>query len=237
MVAYGIALFGCDRCHENYPSQKALECHFRDSERHVLCPECLFDAADQAKLMAHHQETGCRYVCNGCSDGVGKAWVKDSPPYWLHVAKEHVCTEADCGRHFDSESNLYHHSITHRLAKTSCLACPRKFTTYGGMLIHLEAGTCASDIDVLDLNKSAAMCFQWRKWIDKAFRDDLRDHVVMEKGVCAFKCPTCQAEVPKLSSLFMHAASPACGQTLNGGSMKKLKRWLWKRHHKGYHRA
>ncbi|KAF1951915.1 hypothetical protein CC80DRAFT_189314 [Byssothecium circinans] len=193
------------------------------------CAVCRFEAYDRARLLNHYREEGCLVVCEGCSGGAGKGWVRDSPEYWEHVSREHVCTE--CGRHFNSDSNLRHHEITHRRPTIKCLAstCDRKFTTYGGMLIHLEAGTsCASGIDILDLNKSAAMCFQARKWVMREYRDALRSHERFELGVCPFKCPDCGHALPKLSSLFMHAASPSCGVKVNGAVLKKLKRWLWK---------
>ncbi|KAF2253242.1 hypothetical protein BU26DRAFT_477300 [Trematosphaeria pertusa] len=231
----GIALYHCTRCDRPFVHAEALYQHLSSSQAHWPCTECGFDGPHRADLMSHYRKTGCRHVCEGCSGGAGFGWVNDSPEYWEHVAREHVCTV--CGRHFGSESNLQHHAITHRNATIKCLACDRRFTTYGGMIIHLEAGTCASGIDMLDLNKSAAMCYQSRKWVFKEFRNGLREHIAPAPAECPFKCPTCEAGLPKLSSLFMHVASPSCGQGINGGAMKKLKRWLWKRHHAGYHRA
>lgn len=41
------------------------------------------------------------------------------------------------------------------------------------MIIHLEAGTCDSEIDIIDLNESAAMCFQWKAYLDEDYRGEL----------------------------------------------------------------
>ncbi|KAF2118182.1 hypothetical protein BDV96DRAFT_569423 [Lophiotrema nucula] len=147
----------------------------------------------------------------------------------------YACTHPGCGRFFSDASHLQHHEITHRDANIKCYGCHRYFTTYGGMIIHLEAGTCPSGIDVYDLNKSAARCFQWRKWIDKSYRSDLLYHVPIGQGEFPYKCPTCDAGLPKLSSLFMHVASPACAQTLNSWPITKLKRWLKNQHRGGLH--
>ncbi|KAH7399473.1 hypothetical protein BKA66DRAFT_165403 [Pyrenochaeta sp. MPI-SDFR-AT-0127] len=204
------------------------------SMAHWLCPECGIDMQDRTSLMTHHRNTGCLFVCDGCSDGAGFAWSRDCPEYWDHVVNEHVCTI--CGQHFDSESYLWHHSLTHRAATVKCLACPRKFTTYSGMIIHLEAGTCNSGIDALDLNKSAAICYQWRKWIAKDCRSDLKRYMRFKSGVLPFRCPVCKASLPKLSSLFNHIATSSCAQRPGCGVTRKLKRWLWRRHREGQHR-
>lgn len=54
-----------------------------------------------------------------------------------------------------------------------CYGCYRKFSTYPAMIIHLEAGTCDSEIDIIDLNESAAMCFQWKAYLDEDYRGEL----------------------------------------------------------------
>jgi hypothetical protein len=41
------------------------------------------------------------------------------------------------------------------------------------MIIHLESGACHSEIDIFDLNESAAMCFQWKGYIDEEYREEL----------------------------------------------------------------
>lgn len=101
------------------------------------------------------------------------------------------------------------------------------------MIIHLESGAC-SDVDVIDLNESAAMCFQWRAFIDEDYRDDLLRCVDLKSEyigpVYPFKCPECGEVFTKLSGLFQHAYSDACDQTLNAGKLAKLIRWLEKRH-------
>lgn len=45
-------------------------------------------------------------------------------------------------------------------------------------------------------------------------------------GVCPYFCPTCDAEFRKLSSLFQHVESQSCSQTLDGGVMATLRRYL-----------
>ena len=102
------------------------------------------------------------------------------------------------------------------------------------MIIHLESGACPSQIGIFDLNESAAMCFQWKAYIDEDYRDELlnRDDLQSEYSemVYPFICPVCDICFTKLSALFQHAYSKACKQGLNEGKVAKLIRWLEKRH-------
>jgi hypothetical protein len=108
--------------------------------------------------------------------------------------------------------------------------------TYGGMTIHLDSGACPSQHDITDLGASAAMCFQWSKFIvDEQVRDAMLQRQAMWSSVDfqvdpikveCFKCPTCDERFTKSSGLFMHVESPACGQTLDGGAIAKLRKWL-----------
>lgn len=98
------------------------------------------------------------------------------------------------------------------------------------MLIHLEAGTCDSKVDLVHLNKLAAKCYQWKKYLLKDWRAELLngEKGYRERDEEPFKCPRCEVEFPKLSSLFQHVWSTSCEQGRNGGAIGKLRRWLAK---------
>jgi uncharacterized C2H2 Zn-finger protein len=102
------------------------------------------------------------------------------------------------------------------------------------MIIHLESGACESGFDIIDLNESAAMCFQWKAYLDEEYRDELLDRSELQhmysETVYPFRCPDCDTVFTKLSGLFQHVDSKACRQTLYGGKMGKLVRWLKVRH-------
>lgn len=51
------------------------------------------------------------------------------------------------------------HEMVHLKPSIECYGCCRMFTTYPAMILHLEAGTCTSNIDIIDLNESAAKCY------------------------------------------------------------------------------
>lgn len=108
------------------------------------------------------------------------------------------------------------------------------FTTYAGMIIHLESGTCDCGIDRIDLNESAAMCYQWRHFLDREYRDEMLEgrniYLKYSDTIYPFKCPTCETIFSKLSGLFQHISSQTCEQRLSDGAIGKLVKWLKRRH-------
>ena|SRR5437762_12493355 len=124
--------------------------------------------------------------------------------------------------------------MVHLDRSIECYGCTRTFTTYAGMIIHLESGTCDSGVDILDLNESAAMCYQWRHYVDEEYRDDMLGGCDLpteyDDTVYPFKCPTCETVFSKLSGLFQHIGSQSCEQRLTEGAVRKLVRWLKVRH-------
>jgi hypothetical protein len=120
--------------------------------------------------------------------------------------------------------------MVHLPRSIECLCCNETYPTYSAMIIHLESGACRSNIDIYDLNKVAARCFQWKAYIEKEYRDDLLSGCNLQdeygEGVRPFKCPECYRPFTKLSGLFQHVYSKACNQKLNSGKVAKLVRWL-----------
>jgi hypothetical protein len=102
------------------------------------------------------------------------------------------------------------------------------------MIIHLESGACDSGLDIIDLNESAAECFQWRQFIHEDYREDMLNCCDLEYEyggtVYPFDCPKCDAAFAKLSGLLQHVASQACEQTLKSGAIAKLVKWLENKH-------
>ncbi|KAI1514535.1 hypothetical protein KJE20_07667 [Pyrenophora tritici-repentis] len=152
-------------------------------------------------------------------------WDNEDGGYQKHVDEFNVCT--DCERHFSSLSHLYQHRLSHRNRTYRCLCCEKKFKTYGGMIIHLECGTC-DNTDYIDLNKLAAQCLKWSHFI----YEDCREELLYEGDTLydedPFYCPTCDTPLPKLSSLFQHVESSKCEETLDSPTMKHLRNLLAK---------
>ncbi|KAF1996749.1 hypothetical protein P154DRAFT_525333 [Amniculicola lignicola CBS 123094] len=222
----------CHRCQRSFRFQSDYDKHIRYSLAHHTCGSCGFDAPSWSDLLDHCRDTECYTVCQGCDDGLGELWDEDSEEYWEHVDEENVCVT--CEQHFESEDNLRNHQLTHRSAGIKCLGwdCERSFTTYGGMILHLESSTCSSDITALSLNEAAARNYDWDEYIDDDYYQDLLDqeeptnpYGSSEKAL-PFKCPICAKAFPKLSSLFMHAESKACEATIWSGVLWELREWL-----------
>ncbi|KAF2397911.1 hypothetical protein EJ06DRAFT_498281 [Trichodelitschia bisporula] len=106
------------------------------------------------------------------------------------------------------------------------------FTTYFGMMVHLESG--CNGVDIYHLNHTAAECYQWRHYMDSDSRD-----LILEQDYVAhlypFNCPECVRSFSKLSALFMYVWSYACDQEEDEGAIGKLKHFLWLRHEVEYY--
>ncbi|KAH7067544.1 hypothetical protein BKA63DRAFT_479464 [Paraphoma chrysanthemicola] len=227
--------YECDYCHAVYLDtqwqvmQHQLKVHF-------VCPLCPTKYTSWYALKEHCRESEHSRVCDGCYAG-GKIWLFDSSGYTRHIVEQNVCEQ--CERHFGSHSNLTNHKLTHLDPVYACSGCPRKFTTYGGRIIHWESGSCTSGVGEFGLGYHAARCFQWKKYfvrrIDRAhllLRFDIFHDALEHYGSDArfYKCPTCDRRFSKLSGLFMHVESESCSQTLDGGAIGKLRVYLSKRH-------
>ena len=94
--------------------------------------------------------------------------------------------------------------------------------TYGGMIIHLEQNSCKSGIGMLDLNETAAKCYQWKRYVNSGMRDVLLDRTHLFPNGSPFRCPTCDTCFLLLSALFQHVGTQACSQDMRSGAIQKL---------------
>lgn len=95
-------------------------------------------------------------------------------------------------------------------------------------IIHLERGTC-SDTSETSLNELAAECRQWHHFIDEEYRDDMyqgHNLATLHGHVNPYMCPTCDAAMPKLSSLFQHIESDSCAENLDDYPIGQLRNYL-----------
>ncbi|KAH7371579.1 hypothetical protein BKA66DRAFT_183810 [Pyrenochaeta sp. MPI-SDFR-AT-0127] len=211
---------------------RAIEQHYSDSSSHYQCSVCDSDEESWNDLLEHHRSTAHQIVCQGCADGTGIIWGESSKAYRDHLVEENVCDE--CEAHFASPSNLENHKLVHVDRSIECYGCDSVFKTYPHMILHIDSGGCGSNLDTQDLNMSAAGCFQWRKYIDEDYREEMLKgqdlSELYDVVVYPFRCPVCEVTFSKLSGLLQHSASQACNQTLESGAIGKLVRWLGKQH-------
>ncbi|RMZ69222.1 zinc finger protein [Pyrenophora seminiperda CCB06] len=220
--------YDCSLCDRQFSTLWQFLQHCDNSPNHPRCPVCGFVGCTWKEFLEHYRETDHRTVCRGC---IGH-WAPESWGYDDHLEDENVCPT--CEMHFNSPSNLAHHEMVHLEKSEECFGCSRTFSTYPAMILHVEAGTCTTGLNKLDLNRSAAMCFQWKAWLNEEYRDDLLDLRDTEEDYCEpvrpFKCPECDVEFTKLSGLFQHVYSQACQQGLFEGKVGRLVKWLHNRH-------
>ena len=97
------------------------------------------------------------------------------------------------------------------------------------MLLHLERNECDSGITIADLNRSAAMCYQQKHYLDQSYRKELlaEDDSYLKEDHLPFKCPDCGKWYKRLSALFQHGWSTDCDEHV---VFVKLKTWLYNRH-------
>lgn len=67
------------------------------------------------------------------------------------------------------------------------------------MILHLEQGTCASGVDLIDVNDYAKACYTSDRYLDN------------DGDYC---CPTCKKYCRFISGLLQHAESDKCDETL-----------------------
>jgi hypothetical protein len=78
----------------------------------------------------------------------------------------------------------------------------------------------------MHLKKLTARCRRWHYFIDEDCRNELLNDGDIDYHVNWFTCPTCDAKVLKLSSLFQHIESSACEQTLDDDVVRQLRNFL-----------
>jgi hypothetical protein len=86
------------------------------------------------------------------------------------------------------------------------------------MLIHLESGTCASEVTEEEIDDIAHRCFQNKQYIDDT----------LENGGWTYVCPICDKDFSKLSALYQHVENvTSCSpSTMGNGCLAKLERFI-----------
>ena len=125
------------------------------------------------------------------------------------------------------------HETTHMERTVKCYGCDRKFQAFSQMILHLETGSCQSDLTSQGLNKMVVRCYEACNYINEKFRTDKRAGEDLRASytdmVMPFQCPKCNRGFRALSGLLQHSSSQKCSQTLDSGTIRKLVNWLNKK--------
>lgn len=86
------------------------------------------------------------------------------------------------------------------------------------MLIHLESGTCASEVTEEEIDDIARRCFQSKQYIDDT----------LANGDWTYMCPSCDKAFFKLSALYQHVedVAPCSPMSQGNGCLAKLERFI-----------
>ncbi|OSS44732.1 hypothetical protein B5807_10693 [Epicoccum nigrum] len=201
------------------------------------------DADGWDALLEHCRETNSKSVCQGCDEGEGEHWTFDSDAFWQHF--DDCNARTDCEEHFDSPQELDEHDCPdyegeeeedegygeeesdHDVCDAGdeddgydsdqeCLRCNRSFSTYSGMILHLESGVC-SYVNHKTLNQLAAKYYSCSEYMFRESQHAMRTGVTPSNYEYHYFCPTCKVPTTKLSSLLQHIESETCEQTFADG--------------------
>ena len=95
---------------------------------------------------------------------------------------------------------LSQHLVVHNEADNECLICDREFTTFSGMLIHLESGGCMGEASVKE------------RFYDYVENGNVRDvnFWLRDDGEILLECQVCRKDFARVSGLFQHIESGSC---------------------------
>ncbi|KAF2997158.1 hypothetical protein E8E13_005462 [Curvularia kusanoi] len=249
-VGHNPAASYCFRCQRGFKTKCGLSLHIHDSRRHWECPTCSYDAQGWDELLDHCRQTNCRSVCQGCHDGRGKHWPYSSVEYWDHIQDHHVCGKCEEHVHtslvfhchicpgfaspggWEAEDEGYGDDWNEEEYDDAyddddcsngeeCLMCGSWFSTYGGMILHLESGTCWP-VNRTTLDTHAARCNWSSHYMNPQSCNLARHGYGLDVNFYNYYCPDCKTPATRLSGLMQHVESGCCKQTLGDGAIGAL---------------
>ncbi|PYH40069.1 putative C2H2 finger domain protein [Aspergillus saccharolyticus JOP 1030-1] len=181
----------CTRCQKGFRTAHAKQQRILDSPNHWVCHECSspLDYSTEEELNEHLEHD--HHICTTCD----RKFSASRQLFQHDIDKHNMC--ALCRRYFNNPSNLKSHKISHAKRNIGCPGCSRRFPTNSAMMLHLEAGTCDSGVDVDMINQLAFECYEALQY--KSSNANFN-----------FECPTCQTPFAYMSGILQHAESDIC---------------------------
>ncbi len=97
----------------------------------------------------------------------------------------------------------------HAPKSVECPGCPRNFSSSSAMILHLEEGTCESQVDHEWVTETALKCYASRFYTSNDPDYD-------------FMCPDCETPFRYISGMLQHIESNSCDEDITEGQP------LWK---------
>ncbi|KAL3435051.1 hypothetical protein BDV09DRAFT_81993 [Aspergillus tetrazonus] len=190
----------CTRCQKGFGTVQAKQRHISDSLKHHPCSLCSSPTDYPTKEELNEHLEYDHNVCTACD----RQFKSPGQLVQHDVDKHNMCQT--CRRYFSSPSNLKSHKITHARRDIGCPGCSRQFPMNSAMMLHLEAGTCTSGVDLDEINHLAFECYQAQSY--KSSNTNFN-----------FECPTCQTPFLFMSGLLQHIESDCCEEELGSESL------------------
>ncbi|KRY74994.1 Zinc finger protein [Trichinella pseudospiralis] len=188
--------FTCNQCNTNFPSQAAVDVHFKSKHmeriREHVCPLCQKSFYEKESLTKHMREhNGPFYTCGQC----GRQFVEEAllkKHITIHTETRHyVCNV--CEKMFSRASSLSAHLRIHSGERAyKCKICERRFNHRFELKYHLRTHG--------DNFPFVCHCCGLR------FRekDKLAIHKTVHKRNKLYQCSSCWKAFSKLEDLQMH---------------------------------
>ncbi|KRX48374.1 Zinc finger protein [Trichinella sp. T8] len=172
--------FTCNQCNTNFPSQAAVDVHFKSKHmeriREHVCPLCQKSFYEKESLTKHMREhNGPFYTCGQC----GRQFVEEA------LLKKHITIHTET-RHY------------------VCNVCEKMFSRASSLSAHLRihSGERAYKCKTLHKRSKLYQCSSCWKAFSKL--EDLQMHVDGHRGIRPYPCLECDRAYSSLGHLEKH---------------------------------
>ncbi|KRY13741.1 Zinc finger protein [Trichinella patagoniensis] len=172
--------FTCNQCNTNFPSQAAVDVHFKSKHmeriREHVCPLCQKSFYEKESLTKHMREhNGPFYTCGQC----GRQFVEEA------LLKKHITIHTET-RHY------------------VCNVCEKMFSRASSLSAHLRihSGERAYKCKTLHKRSKLYQCSSCWKAFSKL--EDLQMHVDGHRGIRPYPCLECDRAYSSLAHLEKH---------------------------------
>ncbi|KAJ7146599.1 hypothetical protein C8R44DRAFT_757860 [Mycena epipterygia] len=204
----------CYDCEKDFPTWTGLKEHYVQSRVHDYCQHCDTHFDSSIELEYHYQTD--HHYCVKCRKFFQNAL--GLREHYRQSELHHYCVP--CQRLFPSASNLQSHlnSAIHRPKDVPCpgKGCGLAFVSRSALILHLEAGTCASGADrqtvdryVRQYDTNNIITDPARLLTGGADGSDVKYYATSASwNGSAYECYLCHGGYRSLAALNQHLASP-----------------------------